>query len=258
MTEVIIKKSEFKKVEGPEYQEMFDNSKPNDTNPSDKSIKEKALEIALDTRKFEIGLYWERAKYFWTLLGITFGAYIGNFLVLSNKETLGGLIQTQKLILSAFIPMIISALGIVLSWAWYCVNKGSKYWQENWENHVALLEDDYIGPLFKTLVEKTEKDTNGKKTKEKTTDPIRYSVSKINILVSHFVFLIWILLGFYAFIQGLVVIFEYLSWSICFPSSASFFSVFKALITFIPYAFISLLLILYICRIASAKKISII
>lgn len=254
MTEIIIKKGEFKQVEGPEYQEMFSNSKPVNSNPSDKSIKEKALDIALDTRKFEIGLYWERAKYFWTLLGITFGAYIGNFLVLSNKDTLGGLIQTQKLILSAFIPMIISALGIVLSWAWYCVNKGSKYWQENWENHVALLEDDYIGPLFKTLVEKNESDTNEKKTKEKTTDPVRYSVSKINILVSRFVFLIWLILGFYAFINGLVIIFEYLSWSICLPSLASLRTICKALVTIAPYGTITILTALYFYKIAQSKN----
>ena len=254
MKEIIIKKTEFKQVEGPDYQDMFSKTKPVCEQPQNISIKEKALEIALDTRKFEIGLYWERAKYFWTLLGITFGAYIGNFLVLANEQTLDGLSQTQKLVLSAFIPMIISALGIVLSWAWYCVNKGSKYWQENWENHVALLEDDYIGPLFKTLVEKTESDTNEKTTKEKTTDPIRYSVSKINILVSRFVFLIWLMLGLYAFINGLFGIFDYFAWDVSTPLPNMYCTICKALIVFISYTFICCLLIRYIYRIKSTNN----
>jgi hypothetical protein len=41
---------------------------------------EKALELALDIRKFEIGLYWQRAAYFWALIA---GALAGYFAILS-------------------------------------------------------------------------------------------------------------------------------------------------------------------------------
>ena len=33
------------------------------------------LEKALDIRKFEIELYWNRSKYFWTFIGVTFGGF---------------------------------------------------------------------------------------------------------------------------------------------------------------------------------------
>ncbi len=38
--------------------------------------REKALEHALDIRKFEIELYWKRASYFWTFIGATFAGFI--------------------------------------------------------------------------------------------------------------------------------------------------------------------------------------
>ena len=38
--------------------------------------QEKALEHALDIRKFEIDLYWKRATYFWTFIGATFAGFI--------------------------------------------------------------------------------------------------------------------------------------------------------------------------------------
>lgn len=240
MEEIRIRGTDCKVAD--EYDAMFSKHKPDGDDPHKKSIREKALEIALDTRKFEIGLYWERAKYFWTLLGITFGGYIGNFLVLANKDALIKLDEQQQLFASAFIPLIISVLGVLLSWAWYCVNKGSKYWQENWENHVALLEDDYIGPLFKTLTEK--------QTSNKITDPVRYSVSKINILVSLFVFNIWIILGLYAFFQGLLAICTFLSNNYS-PATSGFC---QALCLLIPYAAICLLLVVYVFKIAATKK----
>lgn len=39
------------------------------------NIRKKALEHALDIRKFEIELYWKRASYFWTFIAATFAGY---------------------------------------------------------------------------------------------------------------------------------------------------------------------------------------
>ena len=104
-----------------------------------KRIKDvdEALKLALDIRKFEIDLYWKRTAYFWAFIATTFVRYVT--MLSSGKID---------------FPVFISCFGIVLSFAWICVNKGSKYWQENWEAHVDALEDVNIGSLYKTVLSK--------------------------------------------------------------------------------------------------------
>src|SRR5260370_35684849 len=51
---------------------------------------------------------------------------------------------------------MVCCLGFLLSLGWYLVNRGSKYWQENWERHVDLLETNEIGPLYKTTISPEE------------------------------------------------------------------------------------------------------
>jgi len=53
---------------------------------SHKTIRERAIEQALDTRKFEIDLYWKRATYFWAFIAATFAGY---FLILSKMSPPG-------------------------------------------------------------------------------------------------------------------------------------------------------------------------
>ena len=77
---------------------------------------------------------------------------------------------------------------MLFTWAWYLVNRGSKYWQENWENHVDMLEDAVIGPLYKTVLERpSEADFF----ERYFTGPLAMSVSKINQWVSCFTLCIW-------------------------------------------------------------------
>ncbi|QWF70402.1 hypothetical protein KEF85_13820 [Methylomonas paludis] len=52
----------------------------------DKKKLTAALTNALDTRKFEIELYWKRATYFWTFIGVIFGGYA---LVFTKMESPG-------------------------------------------------------------------------------------------------------------------------------------------------------------------------
>lgn len=152
---------------------------------SGKKRKEKALEHALETRKFEIELYWKRAAYFWTFIAAALAAY--------------GLIQASKDIPSPkkeHLSVLVGVLGLVFSFAWQAVNRASKYWQENWENHVALLENEVTGPLFKSVTRgipqeaRTRVDRFGRY----LTSPDNYSVSKVNQLVSIFVMLVWLVL----------------------------------------------------------------
>jgi hypothetical protein len=92
--------------------------------------------------------------------------------------------------------LLISALGTLFSLGWFLVNKGSKFWQNNWERHVDYLENEFTGPLYKMAI--TKKET-------KTFNPIKlaervilneslYSVSKINQALSFYILTIWICL----------------------------------------------------------------
>jgi hypothetical protein len=158
-----------------------------------------ALDYALDIRKFEIGLYWTRATYFWTFIGVAFAAY----------GTIQAVAKEQRADLSVFL----SCVGFVFSFAWYCVNRGSKQWQENWENHVDLLEDGIAGPLYKVVLQRAEPKTSKEKARALLTGPAPFSVSKINQLISLYICVVWIFLYFHAlpkFSSNLPINWEYL------------------------------------------------
>ncbi len=149
--------------------------------------KKVALDYALDIRKFEIDLYWKRATYFWTFIGVTFAGY-------STVQASSSLSSMSK----ADLSVLLSCLGFVFSCGWVCANKGSKQWQENWENHVDLLEDDIVGPLYKTVIGRPDPVKVDDRVERWITGPAPFSVSKINQIISLFVTLLWIVLLFKA------------------------------------------------------------
>lgn len=139
---------------------------------------EKALNLALDIRKFEIGLYWQRAAYFWALIAVAFAGY---FAILGSEH-----LEDKE-----FLAYIVSCIGLIFSWAWFLVNRGSKYWQENWENHVDMLENQIIGPLYKTILHRPEDRDFFEK---HIFGPQAISVSTVNLMVSIFTIMIWVVL----------------------------------------------------------------
>ena len=141
---------------------------------------ESALQHALDIRKFEISLYWQRGTYFWTLIAVTFAGY---FAVLSAEH-----MKEQ-----AFNAYVIGCVGLIFSLAWFLTNRGSKYWQENWENHVDMLEDHVTGPLYKTVLHRPKTTSLMARAIE---GPAPYSVSQINQWVSFFTIAVWLVLIF--------------------------------------------------------------
>lgn len=186
-----------------------------DAEKTDKAAK--ALEHALDIRKFEIELYWKRAAYFWTLIAAAFAGYVAilNAKELADKE---------------YLAYIVSCIGTLFTWAWFLVNRGSKYWQENWENHVDMLEDSVTGPLYKTVLHRPpEKDPFDKY----VTGPLAMSPSKTAQWVSLFTLCIWLILvghslpeidfsapislkhlivGFITFLFALLILFKGRTW----------------------------------------------
>lgn len=133
------------------------------------------LKVALDIRKFEIELYWKRTTFFWAFLVAIYTAY---FYICKNCGD-----NSAYLILLSFLASCFSFL-------WYLSNRGSKFWQENWEAHVSALEDHEIGPLFKIIKRNNNKFRN-------ILSAYDYSVSKANIIASVLICLSSVGLCFY-------------------------------------------------------------
>ena len=132
-----------------EYKKEFitENSSISDkeTEKRSKSKLKKAYKVASDIRKFEISLFWKRATFFWAFITAIYTAY---FNVLVKIYPCGN--SGQPPYHHGKIPLLIlSALGLFFCFSWLLSSKGSKHWQENWENHIDLLEDDVTGPLYK-------------------------------------------------------------------------------------------------------------
>jgi hypothetical protein len=130
--------------------------------PSNNLKLEAALNRAWKNRDFEIDKYWSRATYFWAFIASTFVGYVA--IITSDRKE-------QQL---AELPFLMTCLGLIFSVAWVLANIGSKKWQENWEKHIDMLEDRVTGPIYKTVLNKGG-----------------YSVSKINLVVSLFIMVIW-------------------------------------------------------------------
>lgn len=149
--------------------------------PSDRQLRREALKCALDIRKFEIDLYWRRATYFWTLIAAAFAGYFVLSAANNRSPELPGLV------------FLVSCVGFLLSAGWYLVNRGSKFWQENWERHVDMLEDEIMGPLYKTTISKDGFAF------WKLWSGYPYSVSKVNQIISLFILVVWLGLAAHAF-----------------------------------------------------------
>jgi hypothetical protein len=167
----------LKKLGKDEYRSHF-SFDLSGTPVSDK--RNNALKVALDIRKFEIDLYWKRTTYFWAFIAATLVAYCESAKTIANPGDS-----------AYFLQEIFSIAGLVFSFAWIKMNQGSKFWQENWEAHVDFLEDTIQGPLYKVISQRRE---DPQHFIDKFTRPQPFSVSKINQLISYFVFLIWCIL----------------------------------------------------------------
>jgi len=131
--------------------------------------REKILRYAADVRKFEIERFWQRSLFFWGFIGAAFVSYAQLF----KKE------DTQ-------LALVVACFGFVCSVAWTLQNRGSKYWQEAWEQKVRVVEGQVLGTqLFWNLEPLVPKGFWGAS---------RFSVSKLAIGLSDFTCLVWAVL----------------------------------------------------------------
>ena len=145
---------------------------PDDEKSNAERKRFQALKEAQDVRQFEIDLYWRRTGFFWAFITIIYTAF---FHVLCKYIEC-------PCEYDLFVPVIstLSGLGFFFSVAWYMVNKGSKFWQKNWETHVSLLEKSEIGPLYDVFL-------NPKGTIRDRLCPTKafdFSVTKVNMWAS--------------------------------------------------------------------------
>jgi uncharacterized membrane protein YciS (DUF1049 family) len=86
-----------------------------------------SYKTALDTRNFEISLFWQRSNY---------------FLVLNSALALG-FFTLQK-----WNALFLAASGLIVSWLWFRVNLGSKFWQSRWEYRLSEVEKKIDPELY--------------------------------------------------------------------------------------------------------------
>jgi hypothetical protein len=138
--------------------------KPLDGTTSD----EKRLQIAIETRAFEIELFWKRSIFFWGFISVALVGYA------TLRST------------SSDLALVISCFGMVCSAAWTLLNRGSKYWQENWETKVHDEEWNVLGsPLFGEQEDVQRKGFGWLQAR-------KYSVSKLLIALSDYVLFMWL------------------------------------------------------------------
>ena len=143
-------------------------------NPSEASAlakREKALNRAYELRSFEIEHYWKRATYFWAFQVAIFAAF-------------GLLWRNTAACDWSLVTVALSGFGVLTAFANSLSARGSKFWQENWEKHIDMLEDEIEGRLHKTVWLSEQ----GK---------ISFSVSRVNETLSDFFIVFWIVVTLY-------------------------------------------------------------
>lgn len=129
--------------------------------------REKSFDTAHANRLFEIDLFWKRALFFWGFVATTF---VG-FAAMRTVDT--------------SIAIMVGCFGFLASFAWTLGNRGSKYWQEYWEQKVEDVELQVVGELFIDHSPRSEKSWFGAR---------KFSVSKLAIAISDYLVFVWLCL----------------------------------------------------------------
>ncbi|MDE7292634.1 MAG: hypothetical protein K2N58_11400 [Treponemataceae bacterium] len=153
----------------------------NPAHGDDSDRRYKAFNLAHDIRKFEIELFWKRGTYFWAFILAAFTGHFAavNFLLKGKGVSLDSLCGLTMLSMVALC--VTSFFCFFFSFAWVLMNKGSKYWQKNWEAHIDEMEGEFSGNLYETIL--NSKDQSFQKNPF-TLEAYDYSVTKITMMTS--------------------------------------------------------------------------
>jgi hypothetical protein len=136
---------------------------------TDDSPERRKFDLAVQVRNFEIELFWKRSVFFW---GFISSAFIGYAALRKFNRDLG---------------LVVACFGMVCSCAWTLLNRGSKYWQESWEAKVERAEPEVMGKFF-------AREEAVQTHKFWWLRARKFSVSKLAIALSDYVFLLWLCL----------------------------------------------------------------
>lgn len=150
------------------------------TLPNLDQMKE-AFSIAHDNRKLEIQLFWQRSLFFWGFVAAAFVGYGAAY------EKAPGL------------ATLLSFFGLVCSVAWSVGNRGSKYWQEYWEQKVSFLQHYTTGNIFYDREPRKESIW-------KIYAPRRNSVSKLAMGLSDYAVGVWLVLLLHSMLRRMEVV----------------------------------------------------
>lgn len=182
-----------------EYKKRLDlpksekNNQKNKNSADEKTSEEKVFETANDCRKFETTFFWQRGTYYWAFILASFTAHfacLGNFF----DEKAISFSAIKNLPDFSLLTLAVTAFFcFFFSWSWVIVNKGSRFWQQNWENHIDALEKEAVGHLFRIVM--NEHNTENCSPRILSCKPYRYSLAKttqmtgIVLMVASFIML---------------------------------------------------------------------
>jgi hypothetical protein len=153
------------------------------------------LGYTIDLLKLEVSLFWQRSLFFWGFSAASLVAYG----VLSDKGHKG-------------LTVAVSCFGLICSIAWSLVNRGSKYWNENWLTKAQALEREAFGTDLFSREEKPREPSSWL-----SGQPI--AVTKVTIALSDFAILLWLVLGYTAVLAAgwswrvLLLLFVTIAWA---------------------------------------------
>lgn len=191
------------------YYEDFISPKNGESEDERKKRVESLAKEIQEVRRFEINLYWIRSNQFFTILTIALTGF--GVLISSDYYTMAKYGFASRLYAS-----IIIILGYFTSCAWYLGNRGGKFWQENWEGHYDEIENNYFGPLYKTV-------SNFNRRRRGLFMGAPYSVGQLNIFLSFVACLAWGGIGIHQILAE--------SWNVFSKQDASLQQLFYVLIS---------------------------
>lgn len=130
----------------------------------DERIPEERFKASIQARSQELELFWKRSLFFWGLIASTFVGYAAT---IDKKGP---------------VSLTLACFGFICSLAWTLANRGSKFWQENWEQKVAATEGPVVGELFRSQEPRQKKGPFS---------GYRFSVSRLAIALSDFAAIVW-------------------------------------------------------------------
>lgn len=109
-----------------------------------RAVNLELYKMAAQTRAQEIGFYWQRS----------------NYLLVLNTAIAGGLVTLRGT--APPLAVLLSIVGLIVSFLWLLVNIGGKFWQCRWEQCVEEAEKRYAPDAevfsagWKRMVEQVE------------------------------------------------------------------------------------------------------